>query len=222
MSSDESLYREVDEDVRREQLAQIWKRYGNAIIAVALGVIVAVAGIKGWQYWQLKQSETAARAYAAAVELDASGKSADAAKAFADLTKGQPGFAALAGLREAASLAASGDTKGAVAAYDKLAASPDKVIADVARVRAAWLLVDTASLADLQGRLAGLDAPDNAFRSAAREIIGLAQYKAGDLEKANKSLTDLLNDPEAPPSARARANVILKLIAPRLGAKQAG
>ena len=59
--SEESLFREVDEEVRQDQLKKIWTRYGNLIVGVCVALIAVVAGIKGWQYWQVRQAETAAR-----------------------------------------------------------------------------------------------------------------------------------------------------------------
>ena len=61
--SDESLFREVDEEVRREQVKKLWNRYGTLLVAVSLAVIVGVAGWKGWQYWQLSRSQAAAKVY---------------------------------------------------------------------------------------------------------------------------------------------------------------
>ena len=61
--SEESLFREVDEEVRQDQLKKIWDRYGNIIIAVCVAVIALVAGVKGWQYWQTKRAEAGAEAY---------------------------------------------------------------------------------------------------------------------------------------------------------------
>ena len=61
--SDESLFREVDEEVRREQ-AKLWDRYGTLLVAVSLLVIIGVAGWKGWQqYWELSRSQAAAKIY---------------------------------------------------------------------------------------------------------------------------------------------------------------
>ena len=128
----------------------------------------------------------------------------------------------MASLREAANLAAAGDVEGAVKAYDSLASGSDPLLAETARVRAAWLLVDTASPADLETRLNGLNTPQNAWRNGVREILGLAYYKAGDLAKADALLNELMADPEAPASARSRAQILLQVLAPRLGAKNAG
>jgi hypothetical protein len=61
--SDDSLFREVDEEFRRDQALKLWKRYGNYVVAVALAVIIGVAGFKGWEYWQTWRAETAGAAY---------------------------------------------------------------------------------------------------------------------------------------------------------------
>ena len=61
--SDESLFREVDEEVRRQKLQDLWSRWGNIFIAVSVVVILGVAGFKGWQYWQLSRSQAAAKVY---------------------------------------------------------------------------------------------------------------------------------------------------------------
>jgi len=43
------IFREVEEDVRRERMQKLWKAYGNyAIVLLAL----LFAGIGGWQFWQ--------------------------------------------------------------------------------------------------------------------------------------------------------------------------
>ncbi len=222
MSSDESLFREVDEDVRAEELAKLWKRYSSTIIAVSLAIILGVSGLKGWDYWQLTQSEAAAREYVAALKLETDGKPAEAAKAFATMEQSGAGFAAIARLRAAALLAETGDTDGAVKAYDAVATIATPELADAARVRAAWLLVDKATPADLETRLSTLNVAGNAWRNAAREILGLAWYKAGDFAKADTLFGELVADQDAPANARSRAQMLQQLIAPRLSAKSAG
>ena len=54
--SDDSLFREVDEEVRAERFQKLWKQYGAYVAGAAIGVVLAVAGINGWQYWKTKQA----------------------------------------------------------------------------------------------------------------------------------------------------------------------
>jgi len=75
--SDESLFREVDEEVRQEQFKKLWARYGKFVIGLAVLVIIGVAGMEGWRYFQMKQSEQAGDSFFAATDLAAAGKAAE-------------------------------------------------------------------------------------------------------------------------------------------------
>ena len=135
--SDESLFREVDEEVRQEQFKKLWARYGNALIALCLIVIVGVAGYQGWRYWQHKQSEEAGDAFFSAAQLASAGKADEALKQFESISK--TGFADLARFREATVLGQQGKTDDAVKMYDALAAdgAVDGSLRDLPRIRAA-------------------------------------------------------------------------------------
>lgn len=222
--SEESLYREVDEEVRREQLMKLWQRYGNILVGLSLGVVIAVAGYKGWQYWQRTQAERAGSAYFAAVALETESKRAEALSAFETLADGSHGgYAMLARFRVAAALAAEGKTEEAVNAYDALAADGglDAPLRDLARVRAAYLLADHATVADLNQRLAGLDAAGNPWRRAVDEIIAIAAYRAGDYREADRRINEMLADPTLPAGARQRAQIFAQVLQPLI-AKPSG
>src|SRR5262249_62434193 len=94
------IFREVDEEVRRERLEQLWKRYGNYIIALALVVLAGVGGWRGYIYWQERKAAEAGAAYEAASVLADEGKHQEAEQAFAKLaTDGNAGYRALARFR---------------------------------------------------------------------------------------------------------------------------
>ncbi len=222
--SDESLFREVDEEVRREQIAKIWKRYGNVFVGLSIGIVVAVAGIKGWQYWERTQAERAGSAYFAAAALQEDKKTSDALTAFEALAKGSHGgYATLARFRVADTLAGEGKRDEAVKAYDALAADStlDQSMRDVARVRAAYLLADTASATELSQRLSGLDAAGNPWRNVVNEIIALASYRAGDYGDADRRMNEIMTSPDLAPAARQRAQIFLQVLQPHI-AKSSG
>jgi len=219
--SDESLFREVDEEVRQDQFKKIWARYGNLIIAVCLAVVAAVAGIKGWDYWQTKQSEAAAEAYSKVLAEIAAGKTTEAATLAEGL--GHQGFAVLARMAEAAALDKAGKAADAVKVYDAIAADSGTgpALRDAAKVRAAYILVDTLPPNELSGRLAGLDAANNPWRNAVNEILALSAYRTGDYALADRHANEIVADITAPPSLRQRAQVLVQLITPLLAAKPA-
>ncbi len=222
--SDESLFREVDEEMRREQIAKVWQRYGNVFVGLSIGIVLAVAGIKGWQWWERNQAEKAGSSYFAAATLQDDKQSEQALVAFEALAKGNhTGYATLARFRVADAMAAEGKRDEAVKAYDALAAdtSLDQSLRDVARVRAAYLLADTASANALTQRLSGLDAAGNPWRDVVNEIVALASYRAGDYADADRRMNEIMASPDLTPAARQRAQIFLQVLQPHI-AKSSG
>ena len=217
--SDDSLFREVDEEVRRDQLTSIWKRFGNVIVGVCLLVVVGVGGYKGWQYWQAKQAEEAGMKWFEAMRLVDEGKTAEADAAMASIAKaGSKGYAVLAELARAASLGRQGKPAEAVAIYDGIAADAgaDAALRELARVRAAYLLIDSATVDDLVKRLDGLSAGESAWRHASREILALAHFRAADYKKAADFAAQILADPATPAGLRARTQLVSAHLEPLL------
>ncbi len=217
--SDESLFREVDEEIRQEQFKKLWARYGTAIIGLCVLVIVSVASYQGWRYWQNKQSDEAGDAFFAAAELASAGKPDEAVKQFSAISK--TGFAELARMREAAALGQQGKTDDAVKLYDAVAAdgTVDASLRDLARIRAAATLANTASLADLETRLKPFDVEGNPWRNIAREITAATAFRLKDYATADRLVQDILGDPLAPASLRKRAQMMATLLQPLVSAK---
>ncbi len=209
--SDDGLFREVDEEVRRDKLTQIWDRFGTLLIAGCIGIVVLVGSYKGWQYWQAQLAEKAGMEWYNAITLSAAGKNAEADAAFDEITKsGHKGYSVLAKLSQAARLGQDGKSTEAVTIYDGVAADAaiDQPLRDLARVRAAYLLVDTDSVSDLTSRLSGLDGNNSSWRHAVREILALAHVRAGDFKAADEQLKLVLADPATPAALRARTALV--------------
>ena len=217
--SDESLFREVDEEVRQEQFKKLWARYGNAVIGLAVLVILGVAGMEGWKYWQMKQSQDAGDKFFAAAQIAAAGKATDAVKDFEAIEK--TGFADLGRLRAAAQLAVDGKTDEAVKLYDAVAADTkvDQTLRDLSRIRAAAVLADTAAFADIEARLKDFTAADSPWRHIAREILASVQFRLKDYAGANKQVMDILADQETPPPLRQRAETMAQILQPMVTAQ---
>ena len=76
---------------------------------------------------------------------------------------------------------------------------------EVASIRGASLVVDTADAAEMQKRLAPALADSSAFKHSAKELLALAHIRAGEQASAQKLLLELAFDPETPPGMRNRA-----------------
>ena len=210
------IFDEVDEDVRRDQLKKLWDQYSIYIIAGALLIIAAVGGWRGYQYLEAQKAAEAGAAFDKAAELSEANKHAEAETAFADLAAKAPsGYRVLARLRAAAE-AASRDPQAAAKLYDDIAAdrSIGAAAQDLARIRAAGLLLETSSYANMLQRLEPSTGPEATFRHTARELLALSAWRTGDAAAARKWLDLIANDAETPPSLRSRAEALQALLPP--------
>ncbi len=207
------IFREVDEEVRRERLQQLWERHGNLIVALALLIVLAVGGWRGYDWWEDRKATESGAAFEAAVALAESGKQDEAQAAFSKLAReGSSGYRILARFREAAELAKA-DPAAAVKAYDSLAAESGvgRSLQDLAVIRAGLILVDTATPAELATRLEPLTASDRPFRHAARELLALGAWRAGDAAAAKRWFDLIATDVETPAGTRQRIEVLMTL-----------
>lgn len=209
------IFQEIDEDLRRDRFAQLWKRYGNYIMAAAALIVLGTAGMVGWRDYKARQNAAQADAFLKAMEQAQAGN-ADAAKAgFGQLAKdGGAGYAMLARLQQAALLVKAGDTAGATKLYDEIAADGrvEQGLRDLAVILAAQHALDSADPAELTRRLQPLTQEKNPWRHSAMEMQALLAKRAGDTAKAKEIYTKLADDLSAPQGLRARATEMLAIL----------
>jgi hypothetical protein len=213
------IIREVDEELRRERMMKLWDRYGIYVVAVAALVVAAVGGWRVYEWYSAREAAKSSVQFEAAIKMANEGRRFEAEAAFNQLAKdGTSGYRTLARFRAAAE-AAKSDRQAGVAAYDALAAdtSLESIFREFARVQSGLLLVDSASVQEITSRMEPLMVPASPFRNSARELIGLAHYRAGERAAAAKLFAEIVADPEAPPSMRNRAQVMSALLAGELG-----
>lgn len=210
------IFREIDEELRRDNLEKLWARYGKYVILLALAAVLVTAGIMGWREYRSRQRQEDGVRYAAALALEQQGKNAEAADAFAALAQdAHDGHAVLARLAEAALRVKSGDVDGAVAIYDQLAADGgvDPVFRDAATILSARYGIDKGDPHSVIARLAPLTDAANAWHPLALELTALAELKAGDKAKAREAYQHLADDLSAPQGLRARAAEMIAALA---------
>lgn len=213
--SDANFIREIEEEVRRDRMVKLWERYGHYIIGAAVLIVLAVAGYRGWHWYQARESARAGERYEQALALAQSGKQAEAEQELAGLAKDAPaGYRMLARMRLAAEAGKANAAEG-VKAYDAIAAdaSVDPVLRDIARLRAVLLLVDTAPPSEIESRVAPLTGARAAFRNSAKDALALSYYRSGDKAKAGTLYREILADPEVAPALANRAQIMQALTA---------
>ncbi len=197
--SNDTLLREVDEDLRRDRVRSLWRRSAPFVIGAAVAVVLLVAGYEGWSWWTESNAAKSSDQFYAAANI-AEGTDFEAAKKALDgvIAEGLGAYPVLAQFRQASLLAQQGKIDEAVAQYDALSTSVQNPhLREMALIMGANLLVDNGDVAAVQQRVQGSISPNSPLRNAAREVLGLVQYKAGQLDAAMTTFQEILADPLA-------------------------
>lgn len=212
--SEDNIFREVDEDLRREQMTALLDKYGVYILIGAAVIIAIVGGYNGYTWWSAKQAAENGAAYYRATQLIADKKTPEAVTALTKIAAEKGGgYRTLAELEIAAIHAEEGRKADAVAAYDRVAQNgADATLRDFARVQAAALRLDDADRSEIVKRLDGLNNANNPWRYSARELLALAAFRSGDTGESEKLFTQILTDGSAPAEFRGRAEAMLALL----------
>jgi hypothetical protein len=200
------IFREIDDELRRENLLRLWSRYSRYIIAGAVLLALIAIGVFAWRQHVASERLAQANHYTAAVALTRQGKDAEAAKVFAELATNDGGYGLPAGFQEAALLAKSGDRQGAIAAYDRLASSSvAREYRDLAVLLAVMHQLPDGDPHAAIARLAPLTENGKPWRATALDMTAAAKLKAGDRGGALEIYQQLADDLAVPRELRARA-----------------
>ena len=207
-SSSEAFLREVDEDLRRDQAQAFAKRYASII---AGAVLLFLAGIGGWLYWQDRQSKIAgadSETLTAAMD-DIVGKRITNVGPSLDKLTNSPseGIATEAKLAQASVALAGGNRASAIAIYRSVAddsglAQPFR---DLANIRLVTLEFDSIKPEAVIARLEPLAKPGTPWFGSAGELTAMAMLKQGRKAEAGRLFAAIAADNDVPDTIRSRA-----------------
>ena len=224
-NQEDGFLREVEEEIRRERLERLWKEYGTFFLAGAALIVIGVLGYKFVENRRATAAQTTGERYEGAMELASTGKDGSAEKEFESIVAdGSGGYPELARLQLGGVLLKQDKKPEAVAVFDELAksANADPLLRDYAALQAASARMGTADFTEMQNRLTPLMADTSPWRYSARELMGVAAFKAGKADEARNVLTPLLVDQKTPQSIAERAQIVLaELAAAEIGRRGA-
>lgn len=214
------LTQEVDDEVRRERMRQLWNAYGKYLIGLAFGVVILVGGKEGYEAYVRSGQEASSAEFERAREASAE-DSANAAQIWADsIPSLEDGYKSIGGLRRGAAAAENGQISVAVAAYDAVAAdtSSDASLRDLAKLFAGMLIArEGDNLVEARTRLSVIAIKGNPWYYSAREQLALIDLELQDHEAALSGFTQLVNDSETPQSIRTRATELKAALEKAMG-----
>lgn len=206
--NEQGFLQEIEEDLARQRLEALWKKYGKFIITIALTIVLGTAAGTGWKTYTHDKQLRITSELLGIVEDMKLGKTEKIAS-LEKYAKENAGDAktALAKLTAASLALEANDMPKALALYNEIAADTkaDPFFRQLGDLLAVQTQLDEGDIAALEKRLTPLMDKDAAWRFTAREYAGYLAIRAGDKEKAKKIFTELKNLPDVPNEVARRA-----------------
>ena len=207
-ADNEAFYREVDEELRRAQLTGYWLRYGKALVAGAVLLLLLLAGVLYWQHRQEKKAGEQAEQLNAIFDDLQVNKVKEAGPRLDTLAKeGTPGYQAAALLTKADIALGEGRDAEAIKGFKAVAenddfAEPYRQLALIRQTAAEYEKLQPQAVID---RLKGLAVAGNPWFGSAGEMVAIAYMKQGKPQLAGPIFAAMAKDAQLPDTVRSRA-----------------
>lgn len=207
-ATNEAFLREVDEELRRDQLAGFWERYGRIVLVAIVAGLVVYGGYLFWQDRQQKAAGVEGEKLQTAYDDLAANRTAQATAPLAELADSRnPAVRALALFTQADVDLQKNDDRAAAAKFAAVAndASLAQPFRDLALVRQTAAEYDGMQPQAVIDRLRGLAVPGNAYFGSAGEMVAVAYLRTGRRDLAGRMFGDIARNEQVPASIRQRA-----------------
>jgi len=203
----ETFLREVDEELRKEQVNQVFTRYGWWIIAAAVLLVAAVGGYFYWRSYQAGVAEAQGESLLGALDNLEGGQRTQATPKIDQLAESDiAGYRVAALFARANAQVAANQLPAAVASLRAIAENEDvaEPYRQAALVRQTALEFDTLPPAQVVQRMQPLARPGQPFFGAAGEMMGIALLRMNQPQRAGPLFGRIGRDETVPPSIRTR------------------
>ena len=208
------VFEEVEGQLRAERYRSLGQRLLPWLLGLAALALAVSVAVWGYNQWRERGAASASLEYAAGLKALEGGDTAGARQRFTEVSEGRsPAYRSLALMQLAGLRLTENKATEAVALLDQAAdAAPSPLIGDDAALKAAFLVMDTGSLAEIERRLEPLREEGRPYRSLAREAWAMAQVGAGKPQDARREFVVLAGALDTSDAARARAQAMIAAI----------
>ncbi|WP_310540782.1 tetratricopeptide repeat protein [Phenylobacterium sp.] len=208
------VFEEVEEQLRTDRYKALALKALPWVGAALAGALLIALAVWGYDAYQTKTTSKASEQYAQALEAFGAGRADEADRLFGEVAKsGSKAYKSLALQHQGGIKIAAGKPAEAVKYFDEAAeAAPNEIIGDVARLKSAFALLDTAPYKDLEARLTPMTKEGRPYRTEAREALAFAKILHGDLAGARGDFVVISLIADASEGARNRAKAAMDLI----------
>lgn len=204
------IFEEVEEEVRKDRLAGLWRRYGILVWLLAGALVLAVAFNEYRQAQQAEAREARMETFEAAREALNAGNFETAAAGFETLVESDSRLSPMAAhFLAQARMAGGGDRALAASVLGKAGEADGGAFEKLALLKQAYLRSGEMDLAELEALLSGLAGEETPFGALASEAIASKAYEAGQTDRARQMFNRLRFAAYAPSGLTQRAQIAL-------------
>ena len=206
---------EVENDIRKEKMLQLWKQYGKQVVAGVVGIIILISGYNFWSYYEQNKRTQMAEKLIAAQDFIGQGETEKAQTILSSMATGSPAvYQQLALFQKAGLLSQKPEEMREI--YQQLAANTkiDPLWRDLATLLKVMVSIDqpNAKIDDLLMELSTLTTNQNPWRYLANEIKGALLHRKGDNTQAAELFAKLVQDNQTPSGISMRARLMVQIV----------
>ena len=199
----EAFIREVTEEVKNDNLKQMWEKYGIYIILLVVLAIVGAVSFEGFKSWRQAKSEIWSDTYD------------ESLKVLEQMEKtGGNIYSDIARLQTSNILFEQGKNEEAIKVLEEIAAdkSINKKLRDVSAVKLASYKLDNAPREEIDALLQPLIRENGSWANIAKEMTAMAAIRDGNIEEAQVLYNEILNTPNLPDGLKMRVQDMLSVL----------
>ncbi len=209
----EEFIREVDEELKEEKYAKLWKKIAPYVISLALGIILFTTSIVGWDSYIENSKQKLGDDFTAAVELIKEEDIDTALIALERITdKSSDGYVTLSKMKKAAILINKENIEGGLSIYlDLENTAIDQSFRDMATILYVLNALDYVEPLKLLEKINKLSI-DSPWKFSALELKGFIFFKNNDLSRANQIFQEIIDMGNAPSTLSSRARDMIEFM----------
>ena len=212
---EDALLREVIDDVKNEQLQQIWNKYGlHIIIGIAL-ILTATISFESIKAWHEKKSQKLSTSYSIALSLHNQGRLDESLDLYNSLASRNTGiYDDLAKMQIANVYFEQGKADDAVKVLELMVKSSDTVaqMRKIATLKLISYKLDNGTPAEEITDLIATISNEEASSDIAKEMLAMLYVRENDLIKAKEEYQKIISSGSAPETLKSRALDMINLL----------
>ena len=213
----DAFLKEIAEEVKSEQLKNLWSKYGLVIVIFIALALTAAVSFETFRSWRDKKAQEVSNAYAVAVSLQNQGRFDESMDILKNLAERNAGlYSDIARLQMANVYLEQKKIPEAMEILESLAGDDDvnEQMRDIATLKLASYKLDTQAPAEeIRALLEPLTKEENGQGyDIARELLAMLAIRDGDLEQAKAEYEKLANSPNVQDNMKARAQDMIAII----------